>query len=295
MGVAGGPSLARDMAGRYETWVARTGLAPATRGVYRDRVAAFLEWLDERGPAYEDALTDPDVRDYAVGEYRRDLLVSRKLAAATVAQHMAALGSFYEWAGLGKPEGVAVEVTRAPKLGLYEDERRKVMLEARRRGARDYALLSVLLRAGLRLQTVADLDVDDVHLTERTGTLFVRFGKGGKPQTIPVSSHLREALRPWLAERAGVAAEGETALFVGRTGARLKRRRIQQVVTEVGAAAGVELNPHKFRHTFVKTMLDAGVDIVTVAELAGHKSLHTTRGYATPRASDLRDAVERIG
>jgi integrase/recombinase XerC len=60
----------------------------------------------------------------------------------------------------------------------------------------------------------------------------------------------------------------------------------------VSEAAGLQLSAHVLRHTFVTRMVRAGVDVVLVAELAGHRSLETTRRYALPTAADREAAVE---
>ena len=54
------------------------------------------------------------------------------------------------------------------------------------------------------------------------------------------------------------------------------------------------MTPHTLRHTFGKGLLDAGVDLVTVAALLGHERLETTAIYTQPSARDLERAVERL-
>jgi site-specific recombinase XerD len=55
-----------------------------------------------------------------------------------------------------------------------------------------------------------------------------------------------------------------------------------------------DVSPHTLRHTFGKSALDAGVDLVTVSRLMGHERLETTAIYTTPSAQDLAKAVERL-
>ncbi len=55
-----------------------------------------------------------------------------------------------------------------------------------------------------------------------------------------------------------------------------------------------EVTPHKLRHTFGKSLVDAGVSLDRVAMLMGHQDLATTAIYTTPSREDLTAAVEKI-
>lgn len=285
-----------EAADRYARFIWRTGLGDLTKGVYEQRVRSFLAWLASAGEQYADALTDEHVRDYACRDYRRQLLTVDKRSPATVSQHMSALGSFYEWLELGKPRGVSVDVPPSEKKGLVTEDLRKLLRVCQRRGLRDFAIGTLLFQTGVRVDELHNLDTDDVLLTERTGRLEVRYGKGGKPRQIPLAADTRDALRAWLAERSTLKGAGDTkALFLSRFGTRLSVRSLQEVMQDAGKAAGVHVSPHVLRHTFVRGLIEQGVDIVTAQELAGHKSINTTRGYATPRWENKEDAVELLG
>jgi integrase/recombinase XerC len=91
------------------------------------------------------------------------------------------------------------------------------------------------------------------------------------------------------------AGSSDPALFVSRTGARLTTRSLDRIVRRLAAEADVEASAHTLRHTWATRMLRAGVDVVTVAELAGHARLETTRGYTLPTPDDLAAAIEAGG
>jgi site-specific recombinase XerD len=105
---------------------------------------------------------------------------------------------------------------------------------------------------------------------------------------------VRQVLEEWLGERQARAAEGERALFVGRSGRRLSKRSVDDVVRRLGQDAGVTLSAHVLRHTFLTRMVRQGSDLVLVAELAGHRRLETTRRYSLPSDADRLLAVERL-
>lgn len=280
-----------EQADLYGRFVHRSGLAENTAAVYERRARQFLEFIAAEPDLYGDALHDEHVRDFAVKAWRRRLLTSDKYLPSTVQQHMTALGSFYDWLGLGKPDGIGVDVPKAKKEGLPEDDLRKLMLAARREGPRPLALVATMTYAGLRVGELAALDVDDVALTERTGQLSVRYGKGGAPRTLPVSGALRGALRDWLDERPGDRHEGP--LWPTAKG-RMAVRTIQDSVGRIGRSVGVDAHPHTLRHTFGRRLHEAGVPLPDAQVLMGHRSIATTAGYGNASRLDLERAVDRI-
>jgi integrase len=128
----------------------------------------------------------------AVTAWRRHLLEDRA-KPATVNQALAAVTLMYEQAGLR----IAVKRARVPKPGepdaLTVAEQGAVERAAARRGARDAAIVAVLLYAGARVEECARLQVDDVALTARTGTVRLH-GKGDEVRTVLCRSKTRLGL-----------------------------------------------------------------------------------------------------
>ncbi len=87
--------------------------------------------------------------------------------------------------------------------------------------ARDAALVSLMLNAGLRVSETVDLDARDVTLSQRRGAVIVRFGKGGKRREVPLNRDARLAVAGWLRLR----GSGTGPLFPGDRGGRLTARR----------------------------------------------------------------------
>jgi len=83
-------------------------------------------------------------------------------------------------------------------------------------------------------------------------------------------------------------------LFMGQRGA-LTASAVRKIVEKYGRKAGVEdVTPHVLRHSCARALLDAGVDLVTVAALLGHEDLKTTAIYTKPSVQDLERAVGRL-
>lgn len=284
------PSEAGD---QYARWIARGGLADTTKKLYPARVRAFLAWLAERVEQYPAALTDTHERDWAVRDYRRWLLEDQKRAPSSVEQAMSAVSSLYEYLGLGKPRVKRQAPPRSAPKGLSADERRRVMREAERRGVRDFALMSTLFLCAVRVSEAAALDTDDAFLSDRSGLLHVRYGKGGESRQVPIPADARAALRPWLAQRR--ERYGDLGpLFMSREGGRLSVRQIQTIASRVGAAANVALTPHVLRHTFAQAFLAAGGDLGSLQEVLGHRNLSSTQVYTRPNREHLAELTERV-
>ena len=150
----------------------------------------------------------------------------------------------------------------------------------------------VMLHCGLRISEVAGLNISDVVLTARKRELTVRCGKNSKRRVVPINKDAAEVLQEYLAGKLGV--ESETPLFMAQQGARISVQSIDHMIRQFGKDSGVELSSHSLRHTFITKLIRAGIDVVTVAELAGHSRLETTRRYSLPSQDVMLAAVEKL-
>lgn len=165
---------------------------------------------------------------------------------------------------------------------LDEDEIASVVKAANTsRSLRDRALLLILYNAGLRVQELVDLDVGDVRNDPIPHVVIV--GKGRKQRTCPLWPRTIQAIRAWLDER-GIRGEGEP-LFLNIRGERLSRSGVADILNRLIKRANVTarhakaVSPHVLRHTTAMHLLQAGVDITTIAAWLGHAQLATTHGY----------------
>jgi integrase/recombinase XerD len=157
---------------------------------------------------------------------------------------------------------------------------------------RDLAILQLLRHTGIRVGELTALRLGDVTLSERKGQLVVRSGKGSKYRVVPLNADARKALNDYLAVRPKSTSD---FLFLGRRSDGLSERSVEKIVLKYAQQAGLEdVSPHTLRHTFGKSALDAGVDLVTVSRLMGHERLETTAIYTTPSPQDLERAVARL-
>jgi site-specific recombinase XerD len=160
-------------------------------------------------------------------------------------------------------------------------------------GARNAALLGLLYGGGLRRAEVVALDLADFDAA--TGKLVVK-GKGNKERVAWVTNGSKEALDAWLVFRSDEA--GPLFFPVTKGGTILRHRMTDGAVAELVRRLAkrskiAAFSPHDMRRTFIGDMLDAGADLVSVQQLAGHASPTTTSGYdrrgdrARKRAAEL--------
>lgn len=167
-------------------------------------------------------------------------------------------------------------------------------------GARDWAMIAVMARGGLRRSEVVNLDLSDV-VTETEGEekavgLTVRGGKGRKDREVYLANGAKGALLQWLEVRG--REPGPLFWPVTKSGEPEPRRMTAQAVynrlQRRQEQAEVEpFTPHDLRRTAASDLLEHGADLATVADLLGHASTDTTRRYdRRGEAAKRRAAVQ---
>jgi integrase len=175
--------------------------------------------------------------------------------------------------------------------------------DARPAGARDLALLALLVGCGLRASEACRLDLE--HYDPAARTVRVVGAKGRKERLVPVPAPCAAPLGAWLALRGGepgalflalrmrYAAGGRRRRRAGvAAGTRLEGQVVRDIVERRLAEAGLAaFTPHDLRRTYISDLLDAGVDLATVQKLAGHADPVTTSAYDRRGLRTRRDAV----
>jgi len=287
----------------YTAALQRAPLDEHTRRAYAARVRGFLTWLETADPAGGDPLTDTHARDFAARDYRAHLKTVLKRTPATANAHLVALDHFFTHLGLGPAKvGRDEPEATAPRALGPREQKRFLRAVEKRPLSRDRAIGRLLFYSGLRVAELVALDTDDVALSARKGTVTVRAGKNDDSRTVPLTdASAREAVSVYKRERTDWAGADTAALFLNRRGGRLSDRSVNLLLAELALDADVvdddghpAISAHTLRHTFGTNLTRSGVDVVTVAQLMGHKRLETTRRYSLPTAADLEAAVSNL-
>lgn len=147
-------------------------------------------------------------------------------------------------------------------------------------GRRDFAILLLLVRLGLRSCEVAALTLDDIDW--RGGELVIRVGKSRRLDRLPLPDDVGKALAGYLRRGRPRCEDRAVFLRVHAPRAGLSANGIKQVVRHACGRAGVpECGPHRLRHTAATDLLRAGAPLSEIAQLLRHRSVSTTAIYAT--------------
>lgn len=287
---------------RFQTYLTGPTDSPHTQRAYASRVRTYLVWLDTADlsvlcpgdPTECDPITDGDAATFAVRDYRAHLQTVRKASPDTVNAHLTALAAFYTWLGVPMSAPKHHKRGRRAPEGLDGLEVKRLSRAAEKLPVRDRAIVALLRLAGLRVSELVALDVDDVPVTARKGKVIVRRGKGAKYRDVPMPPELRTVIQQYVPARReqNAAGEHENALLLTHSGERMSEQSVRKLLLVVGESARIEhLTPHRLRHTYGTEMVRDGADLVIVADLMGHDSIETTRGYTSSTEADRERAV----
>jgi integrase/recombinase XerD len=268
---------------RYSRYLAdERGMSSRSIRAYVDVARTFLTWLGEDELDLE-GLTTAAVSRFVVGECQRQRVASAK----AVTTRLRSLLRFFYLEGL-TPTALAGAVLsvagwRQSSLPRPLDARdvARLLKSCDRRtrvGRRDFAILMVLSRLGLRAHEVAGLQLSDIDW--RRGDLVIR-GKGHREDRLPLPGDVGEAIVAWL--RRGRAQSDVQSVFtrVRAPHGALANGSISTIVKSACARAGLPVaGAHHLRHSAASRMLQAGASLDEVAQVLRHRSVSTTSIYA---------------
>jgi len=242
-------------------------LSPSTIDAYTYHVDKFCRYFGK--PA--DELGPEEIRQYQL------YLVNEKAASwSSFNQAVCGLRFLYEvtlgksWAVKHIPFG-----KRPKKLPIVLSDQEASRLLQCVKHPKHRAVLLTCYAAGLRLAEATHLRIPDID-GQRT-SIRITNGKGRKERIVPASPRLLQELREyWKLKRP------RNYLFPGKTpDVPLSATTIQKACKLAVAKAGITKNatPHTMRHSYATSMLEAGVDLLTISKLLGHSSFVTTMIY----------------
>ena len=211
-----------------------------------------------------------------VHQYQLHLVNQRKVGWSSFNQAVCSLRFLYEttlerpWQVRHIPFG-----KRDKKLPVVLSDKEAAKVLSCVSNPKHHAVLLTCYAAGLRLSEATHLKVTDIDSQRQM--LHIRCGKGRKDRLVPASPRLIEELRRyWKLQRP------RHYLFPGATQDKpISSTTIQKACRQATKLSGVrkQVTPHTMRHTFATSMLEAGVDILTISKLLGHASFITTMVY----------------
>jgi len=175
---------------------------------------------------------------------------------------------------------------------LQPDQVQQVLSQCDRRiaqGRRDYAILLLLARLGLRACEIVGLTLDDIHW--QAGEITIQ-GKGNRPALLPLPPDVGQAIAAYI-EKDRPACSTRRVFIRMRAPRRgfANSEAISTIVARTLKRAGIDsphTGAHLFRHTLATQMLRQGAALAEIALLLRHRSLNTTTLYAKVDLTALR-------
>jgi integrase/recombinase XerD len=270
-------------------------MSEETRRAYRRVIREFFMFVNQQHPLHINA---EDVLRW------RDDLKMKKRKAATISFKLAVVRSFFEYlraAGLVSINPASTRFVAAPEVSndgagraLTSKEVSHLLAGPDRQialGARDYAILLLMLRTSLRVSEVCSLKASSVKWSH--GRWIIKFKvKGGRERTLPLPVDVKKAIDEYVKldskRRAVLLSDGNEAyLFQPCTNYRtlvfdkpLSTRMVWNIVSRWADYGGIgKLSPHDLRRTAITRALDQGLSYRQVQMMSGHKDPKTVMRY----------------
>lgn len=285
------PSRIEDLLNRF---IISQDVKQSSKSLYKRTLKRFFSWIRENNYKLSE-IARPEII-----KYKEDLLASDK-SSLTVGSYITSVRKFYEWAEANKLYPNIAKGIKTPKRKQQFRKQPLTPIQAKellnfyRTGAlRDYAIVNLLLRTGLRTIEVVRANIGDIVFKGTRRVLLIQ-GKGRdeKDNFVILTDKTFKPIEGYLAER----GETDTSepLFSSTSnnskGERLTTRTISKIAKEGLKAIGLDnklFTAHSLRHTTAVSILRAGGSLEEVQGVLRHSNPSTTQIYTATIKEELR-------
>lgn len=254
--------------------------------------------------------TDLDAQ--TIGGFLHYLEVERRNTVRSRNARLAAIHSFSTYASYNHPEHADLiarvlalrrKSTSTTVLTYLTVPEAEALLRApdqrNETGRRDYVIILLLITTGLRVSELTALTRQDIH--PETPAHLICHGKGRKDRLNPLNKQTAGALRQWTTHspehdptRPLFTAQGSTTPISRDAIAARLRVYATTAAADCPSLAAKNIAPHVLRHTTAMRMLEAGIDIATIALWLGHESTQSTQAYLHADLAMKQQAMNRM-
>lgn len=241
---------------------------------------------------YIKQITKQDLEDFVASLKGRG---DKPASVSTKNRKIASMKSFFEYL-----EGRIIERSPASRISAIQSQQKKepkhlnlnqsIKLLDNIDDTRDKAIYATFLFAGVRLDELVELDMEDLK-----GEVMLIKGKGSKERVVQVSDALQRVLLDWIKVRSDVTDEdGRQPLFISKRNKRVSRSLVQKGLGKYLKKAKIKtkgITVHKLRHTAATLMYEGGTGVMELKEILGHANVQTTQIYTHIKNENLKKAV----
>ena len=281
--------------GLMQSWIGYLDAKPKTVATYTRAIKQFWVYMQAnniKNPQREDVLA------------YKEALIAQGKAAATVQGYIVAVRLFFAWlAEQGIYPNIAEHI-KGMKTPQYFNKdylttrQAKALLASCNQdteaGARDYAMIALMVTTGLRTIEIERADIEDIRTIGDSTALFIQ-GKGqdAKSEYVKLSPTVEDAIRHYLTFRKGTTGALFTSNAHRNAGQRMTTRSISRIVKEHLQAVGLnssKLTAHSLRHTAAHLMINAGEGLRNVQQVLRHSNINTTMIYLRQKSREDNNA-----
>jgi site-specific recombinase XerD len=285
-------------------------LSPQTIVSCRDTFRLWLTFLRDQTGIEPSALRIADVDAPAVLSFLNYLEQERGNSVRSRNIRLSAIRSFFRLVALRDPDSIGI-ATRVLAIPTKREDKKLIAYLTRTEmqallatpdaskwaGRRDYALLLTLYNSGARVSEIISLKREQVCFG--ASTFLQLTGKGRKERTVPLWADTAQVLKAWFEE---LGEEAWPIAFPNARGKALSRegvdyllkQAVQRAMPACPGLATKNITPHVVRHSTAMHLLQAGVDIATIALWLGHESIETTHMYLQADLAMQEKALEKL-
>lgn len=290
------PSLhsLQDWRGVVAYFIGYQDVKESSRKLYAKTLSQFFLWVEKTGRDLSQ-MTRTDILEYV------DSLKEEGLSPLTIGSYLVAVRKFYEFAESEKVYPNIAKGVKSPKKKntfrkkyLHEDEIENLLSVYEEKSLRDFAIVNLLVRTGLRTIEVVRANVGDIDIVNGKRVLYV-WGKGHeeKDDFVVLTDKTYLPIRRYLDSRKGVKP-GEP-LFSSESrqnyGERLTTMTISTIAKKALREIGLDSHSytaHSLRHTTASMILEKGGTLLDVKKVLRHTSVETSEIYTRMKEEEDR-------
>lgn len=279
---------------------------------YRDTFRLFFEYLRSKYRMAPSDITIEQLNSEYVEDFCNYLTEERTCSSSTINNRLSAIKSFLKYVIEQNPE--FSNTIKGTLLLPFRKQEKKAMCFITKEefdiylsicdtsthiGARDKLMLLILYNTGVRVSELLEIKYSDIRYLNTPGNSSIKiYGKGRKERVVPIWRSTAKYIRKYTDI---FNISGDDKLFINKNGVPMTRSGVYgriEKLTELSSAIIPSLKlktitPHSFRHSVAMNLLEAHVDLSTIAIWLGHSSIETTHKYMVADLELKRKAMEK--